>query len=106
MGRHFVFVDLAKDGCLVMDGFAFPSKQAGGQACDLARKCKLRSGANTYRQTAVVRRREPAGSGAEIARNESVAHFCRAGSYALEAKHTHGDPFLLVLRYSAQQPYR
>src|SRR5215469_1612192 len=89
MGRHLVFVDLPEDGRSVIDRFGLPAEQASRQACNVIRESKLCSGANAYRQTGIIRRRESTRSGAEIARDESVSHFSGPRPHALKAKVTH-----------------
>src|SRR5215470_12589900 len=106
MGRHLVFVDLPKDGRSVINRLGLPAEQASRQARDVACESKLRSRADAYRQSRVIRRRESTRSGAEISRNESVCHFGRPRPHALKAKVTHWRLlFFPVLRYSAPQPY-
>src|SRR5262249_39111062 len=65
------------------------AEQAGRQARDLACESELRSRADAYRQSGIIRRRKTTRSGAEISRHESVSHFCGPRSHALEAKVTH-----------------
>jgi hypothetical protein len=101
MGRHLVFVDLPKDGRSVADRLGLPAEQASRQARDIACESKLRSWADAYRQSGIIRRREPTRSGAEISRDESICHFCRPRPHALKAKVTHlAIPFFPVLQLS------
>ena len=66
MGRHLVLIDLSENGGSVIDRLGFPAEQASRQTGDVASEGKLRSGADAYCKSGVVRRRESARTGAEI----------------------------------------
>ena len=89
MGRHLVLIDLSENGGSVIDRLGFPAEQASRQTGDVASEGKLRSGADAYCKSGVVRRRESARTGAEIARDKSVCHFGGPRPHALKAKVTH-----------------
>jgi hypothetical protein len=93
VGGRFVFVYLAENGSLMIDGLGPPGKQAGRQASDLAGKGEFGPWQQTNRQTEIVGRGEATRSGAEITRYKSVSHFRRTRSHALKAKVTHGHSF-------------
>src|SRR5215468_3410698 len=103
MGSHFVFVDLPKDGRSVVDRLGLPAEQASRQARDLACEGELRSRADAYRQSGIIRRRKPTRSGAEISRDESISHFRGPRPHALKAKVTHWR--LLSSQSCATQPH-
>ena len=89
MRGQLLFVDLAEDRSLMVDGLGLPAEQAGRQASNLTGECQFGAWQQTHRHTEIVGGGEATRTGAEITRHQLVADFRGSRPHALEAKVTH-----------------